>query len=186
MDAFEYLSVLLSVILGLAVTQVLQGLRAMMLARSGVRLYAPSLIWAATLILIAVQSWWAMFGLSDRQAWDFASFAMVLLQTVVFYLWSGLVLPDFRPGEPLDLKDHYHRERPWFFGLAIATLVASLMKDVVLDGRLPQAGNVAFHLVLIAMSAVAIVWRREVFHQINAPLVAASVVGYVAILFANL
>ncbi len=186
MSAFEYLSVLLSVILGLAVTQVLQGLRGLMLARSGVRLYAPSLIWAGVLILIAVQSWWAMFGLSDREGWDFASFSAVLLQPVLFYLWSGLVLPDFRSGEPVDLKDHYHRERPWFFGLAIATLIASLVKDVVLEGHLPQAGNVAFHLVFITMSGIAIVWRRELFHQINAPLVAASVIGYVAVLFAKL
>ena len=34
MDAFSYLSVLLSIILGLAITQVLQGFRGLMLARS--------------------------------------------------------------------------------------------------------------------------------------------------------
>ena len=37
MDAFSYLSVLLSIILGLAITQILQGYRALLLARSHVR-----------------------------------------------------------------------------------------------------------------------------------------------------
>ena len=37
MDAFSYLSVLISIILGLAVTQALQGFRGLMLARSRVR-----------------------------------------------------------------------------------------------------------------------------------------------------
>jgi hypothetical protein len=44
MDSFSYLSVLLSIIIGLAVTQVLQGLRVLMLSRETARLYTPSLI----------------------------------------------------------------------------------------------------------------------------------------------
>jgi hypothetical protein len=62
MDSFGYLSVLLSIIIGLAVTQILQGLRVLMLSRETARLYAPSLIWTALLLLIATQMWWAAFG----------------------------------------------------------------------------------------------------------------------------
>ena len=57
-DSFSYLSVLLSIIIGLAVTQILQGLRVLMLSRASARLYAPSLIWSALLLLIATQMWW--------------------------------------------------------------------------------------------------------------------------------
>ena len=39
MDAFSYLSVLLSIILGLGIQQVLQGYRALMLARGRVRFF---------------------------------------------------------------------------------------------------------------------------------------------------
>ena len=63
LDSFSYLSVLLSIIIGLAVTQVLQGLRVLMLSRETARLYAPSLIWTALLLLIATQMWWSAFGL---------------------------------------------------------------------------------------------------------------------------
>ena len=65
MDSFSYLSVLLSIIIGLAITQVLQGLRVLMLARETARLYAPSLIWAFLLLLIATQMWWSSFGLAS-------------------------------------------------------------------------------------------------------------------------
>ena len=44
MDAFSYLSVLLSIILGLAIAQVLQGYRAILLARGRVRLSAAALV----------------------------------------------------------------------------------------------------------------------------------------------
>ena len=66
MDAFSYLSVLISIILGLAITQVLQGLRGLMHARSRVRLYAPAMIWALMLLVVYVQSWWSEFGLRNH------------------------------------------------------------------------------------------------------------------------
>ena len=61
MDEFSYLSVLISVILGLAVTQVLKGFRGILLSRTRIRIYWPVIAWAALLLLICVQSWWAMF-----------------------------------------------------------------------------------------------------------------------------
>ncbi|MDQ6939493.1 MAG: hypothetical protein M3119_04975, partial [Verrucomicrobiota bacterium] len=79
MDEFSYLSVLLSIILGLAVTQILQGFRGLMLSRTQVRLYWPTLVWALLLLVVFVQTWWAMFSLRNQQDWTFAGFAIVLL-----------------------------------------------------------------------------------------------------------
>jgi hypothetical protein len=50
--------------------------------------------WAALLLLICVQSWWAMFELRHYQPWTFAAFAVVLLQTILTYMLAGLVFPD--------------------------------------------------------------------------------------------
>ena len=44
MDEFSYLSVLISVILGLAVTQILTGFRAILLARTRIRMYWPVIV----------------------------------------------------------------------------------------------------------------------------------------------
>lgn len=56
MDAFSYRSVLISIALGLAVTQVLQGVRGLMLARSRVRAYWPGWVWTALVLMICVQA----------------------------------------------------------------------------------------------------------------------------------
>ena len=148
MDEFGYLSVLLSIVLGLALQQVLQGYRALLLNRARVRLYAPPLIWSALIVLIVAQNWWASFGLSHYHHWGFAAFGVILLEVVLLYMMAGVVLPDLPAGEPVDLREHYHRERRWFFGLFLATLAASLMRDLVLSGHLPGLGNLSFHLIL--------------------------------------
>jgi hypothetical protein len=66
MDEFSYLSVLISVILGLAVTQILKDFRGIVLSRARIRIYWPVLVWAALLLLVCFQHWWAMFGMRHR------------------------------------------------------------------------------------------------------------------------
>jgi hypothetical protein len=185
MDSFSYLSVLLSVIIGLAVTQVLQGMRALMLARESARLYAPSLIWAALVLLIAVQMWWSSFGLREHQDWTFGLYGLILLQTALFYLAAGLVLPDLSP-ERIDLEADYYRNRRWFFGLLAAAAVVSILKDVALEGELPEPFNLAFHMVLIGSCLAAMLSANRSYHMLLAPLSLALFVGYILLLFAKL
>ena len=65
MDRFSYLSVLISIILGLGITQLVTGLGRLIQARHRVRLYWPSVVWTGILLLIHVQTWWSMFGLRN-------------------------------------------------------------------------------------------------------------------------
>ena len=174
MDQFSYLSVLLSIILGLAITQVLKGFRGILLARSRVRMYWPVLFWAIGLLGICVQSWWTMFGLREVVEWTFAQFAVILLQTVFTYMLAGLVFPDFFGDETIELRSHYFAHAPWFFSLFIAVLITSLAKDLVISGHLPDDRvNVGFHLVFIAVFVIAVLTQREWFHK------ALSLVGFV-------
>jgi hypothetical protein len=111
MDAFSYLSVLLSVILGLAITQVLQVARGLVLTRKAVRFYAPVIIWAAVAVLIAIQSWWASFGLRLREDWSFAAFLAVLAHAISIYVVAALVLPDIAEGRLAECAGRPARSR---------------------------------------------------------------------------
>ncbi|MCW3797808.1 hypothetical protein OMW55_08330 [Sphingomonas sp. BN140010] len=104
MDAFSYLSVLLSIILGLAIQQVLQGYRALILSRRTIRFYPLPLIWSVLILLMVTQHWWASFSLARRTDWSFAAFATTLVLTGFIYMLAAIVLPDVRADEPLDLK----------------------------------------------------------------------------------
>jgi len=186
MDAFSYLSVLLSIIIGLAMTQVLMGYRGLLLSRSRVKLYAPTLVWSGLILVFAVQSWWASFGLSDDEAWTFLDFGLVLLQTALLYMTAGVVLPDIPPGETVDLREHYYREAPAFFAFIVAMLAVSLLKDVALEGELPERSNVIFHLAFGALSVAAIFVRRPIFHQALAVVATLGTVTYIGLLFFRL
>jgi len=186
MDQFSYLSVLLSIILGLAITQVLKGFRGIVLSRSRVRMYWPVLLWAIGLLGICVQSWWAMFELREVVVWAFAHFAVVLLQTVFTYMLAALVFPDFFGDDTVDLRSHYFAHTRWFFGLFVALLTTSLAKDLVIYGHLSGRTNVAFHLAFISAFLIAVLTSREWYHKTLSVIGIAAFAAYTLLLFSRL
>ncbi|MBI1365515.1 MAG: hypothetical protein GC153_06110 [Alphaproteobacteria bacterium] len=185
MDAFSYLSVLISIIIGLAITQVLMGFRAILLHRRKVKLYWPALLQGAVLLLIATQMWWAMFSLRAITEWTFAGYGVVLLQTVAFYLAAGLIFPDVSEAG-CDLEQAYFDHRRWFFGALVLTVLASAVKDLVIYGSLPQSWDMALHVAFLTASVAAMVTRSRLYHKLLAPGVAMIFAAYTFMLFAQL
>ncbi len=185
MDEFSYLSVLLSVILGLAVTQILQGFRGLLLSRARIKFYWPVTGWALLVLLVCFQNWWSMFGMRNRHDWTFQQFAMVLVQTILIYMVAGLVFPDF--GEAtVDLKESFYAHRLWFFALAVASIVVSVCKDVVLDGKLPHPTNLTFHAIFGVSLLSGAVTRQERYHKTLVVFVLAAFGLYIFLLYARM
>lgn len=189
MDSFTHLSVLLAIILGLAITQILSGFRGLVHARHRVKMYWPAITWAWLLLVIDVQTWWAMFGLRTHENWTFGQFSVVLLQTILLYMLAALILPDFgsEPGSDLiDLRETYFRQARWFYWLAVLNGIVSLGKDLALSGRLPDALNVAFHVVFMTLGVGAAITRRDAFHKIAVVCTVILFALYITLLFARL
>lgn len=186
MDAFNYLSVLLSIIIGLGLTQVLAACGRLIRARMHVTWYWPALLWAAILVVIDVQVWWTMFTLRTRREWTFIAFFVVLLQTITLYMMSAVLLPEVVDERGVDLREHYHRQAPWFFGFFAATLAVSFAKEIVLHGHILEPLNLAFHGVLLAVSLLGMLSRREMVHRALALSGAVGFIAYIALLFTRL
>jgi hypothetical protein len=186
MDAFSYLSVLVSVVLGLAIQQVLQGYRSLALNRRQVEVYWPSIAWSVNVLIMVVQSWWSLFGLADHPNWTFAAFAALLIQTAALYMMAGLVLPDTPPGERINLKAHYYRERISFFGVGLFTIIWSVIRERIIEAQWVGGTNLVFHLLFAVMAATAIISRNERVHASLAVLMTAVFLLYIVLLFARL
>ncbi len=186
MDEFSYLSVLISVILGLAVTQILKGFRGILLSRARVRIYWPVIAWAALLLLICSQNWWSMFGMRNRHDWTFLQFTIVLLNTVFIYMMTALVFPDFFGEGVVDLKENFYAQRGWFFTLAFSTIVISVCKDIALDGRLPNTTNLIFHVIFGVTLFIGALTRSERYHKGLVVFGSALFVVYIVVLFGRI
>ena len=186
-DAFAYLSVLLSIILGLAIAEVLQGYRSLLLARGSVKLYAPPLIWSAIMLVLAIHFWWASFGLARRETWDFTAFCAVLMQTVMLFMGAALLLPH-KKGEPaIDLRTHYYSEAGPFFSFGLLFILFGFIKDWLLDQHIASGGMpLAFFLFFLIMTLIALFIRKPRVHEAIAPIMAVTVLIFIGMMFAKL
>ena len=183
MESFEYLSVLISIVLGLGITQLLLGFGRWLEQRKTMAAYAPAIVWAIVLVLSHVQTWWSMYGLRGYEDWFFLQFSFVLLQPITLFLLSTLVFPS--PTAPQqDLRANFFEQRPWFFALLMVLLVVSILKDLVRTGSLPSPLNLGFHAVLFLIGVVGFVTNRESAQRWLAYAGLLVLLLYIAALFA--
>jgi hypothetical protein len=144
------------------------------------------LLWAAVLLLVYVQAWWAMFGFRSLREWTFVGFLMLLAQTTTLYMMAAVIVPEQVEDTGVDLAAHYERHHRWFFGFFLATLCISIAKDLVIGGHLPEPTNLVFHGLFAAVCIAAIIARgRRV--QVGLSIVgAAALATYVGLLFMRL
>jgi hypothetical protein len=185
-ESFNYLSVLISIILGLAIAQVLQGVRGLVLTRSKVKRYTPTIIWTGMALLIAIQDWWASFSMHQQANWNFLALLTIVLQATSVYMLAALVLPDAKGEHTVDLREHYFAHRHWFFGALLGSVVFSLLKELTLYGRLPHPLDVGFQLAFGLIAIIAMLQRREWLHKFLAPVSAVLFLLYIALIFRNL
>ena len=181
-DTFNYLAVLFSIIVGLAATELLQGLRDLLVARQRVVLYWPAVTRVATLLLILAQTWWAIFGLRGHLDWTFGMYAVVLLQIVLLYLVTSLALPSVLPEGEIDMRALYFAHASAFYLLLVAAAAASIAKDAVIDGRLPDPGNLLFHAGFIVVALAAAASRRDWVHKGATLVIFASFIAVLSVL----
>lgn len=158
---FEYVFVLASVIIGLAITHLLQGVTGIIQRRDGKPLYWVHLVWVTFMFLTVVFWWWWEFRFQQVQTWTFTLYFFVLLYAVLMYVICALLFPRDLAGYD-SWKDYMMARRAWFFGLAIAAQPMDIL-DTWLKGADYLAslglGYWIGKAVIVAAYAVAIVWR---------------------------
>jgi hypothetical protein len=135
MGAFEYHSVLISIILALGMTRVLGGVGEMLQARSRHRIYWVHLLWIVNLFVYLVIAWWIFYRWRDQQPWNFYLFLFVLISPTILYLASLLLFPrEADVDTVIDYKTHYYANHRAFFILFAlfvpVDIVDSLLKGV--------------------------------------------------------
>lgn len=185
-EPFEYLSVLVSIIVGLGLSHLLATTARLIQRRSDVRLFGPTFIWMAMLFVLQIQIWWAAFEWQSSGAWNFFSFLLFLGLPIGAYLLSVLLVPDLDEPELVDLKASYFNNRRWFFGVLAALPVVSLLHELVHGGVIQWDGDAAFRLGFLAVALLGLAVRRTVVHWVLTVGFALGFAVYVGLLFTRL
>jgi len=171
-NAFEYLSVLISIILALGMTRLLGGVGEMLQARSRRRVYWVHAIWIVNLFLGLVIQWWILYRWRNQQPWTFFLFIFVLIAPTLLYLASLLLFPrEADIDRAVDYKAHYYANHRAFF-ILVALFLTADVPDTLLKGipHLLELGpqyivSMVFYLGGLTVAAIT---KNERYHQFYA------------------
>ena len=181
MSDFEFVSVILAIVIGLGMTRVLSGLASVLEHRATLRADWISLAWAVAVLLWQIVYWLGTVNsYRERAVFTVASFGLLLLAAVGLYFAAALVLPS-RIGPGTDLRQHYDAVRIPFF-LVIMTLPLLELGDSLLNGfsnplsREPTYLVTQGVIIIGCCSALAIKDRRN--HAIWAVVALGSLITW--------
>lgn len=123
MELFEYLVVMVSIVLGLGVTQALRGLGK--ISRSP-RPFLPVTIWTILLFYLHVQVWWGMWDLVGVASWNQFSFYLVIAIPCSLFAAVELLVP-LSSGDDTDWEAHYFTVRNLFLGMICTISILAMM-----------------------------------------------------------
>jgi hypothetical protein len=166
MSLFEYLGVLISVVMGLGITHLLTGISKVIQHRDTVRVYWVHVLWTVNILLYIIVIWWGLFWWSKLPEWSFFEFLFVTLYAIALFLLAALLYPWDIPLD-FDFRRYFLENRAWFFGLqAIAWCIdipETILKADMGLRDLPE-GYVFFVSILLTLSLVGAFTRSRRFH----------------------
>ena len=169
MSMFEFLMVLVSLIIGLGVTELLHGVSGTIRHRDTTRPYWIHGIFVVIIFLALLQQWWEIWGLRSVEAWTFPGLLMMLGGPIGLFLIANLIFPS--PLKDSDFRTHYYESlRPVLF-LGIATvLVAVTFRPLTLGTPLIALDNLS-SFVMIGLFILLSLTRRPWVHGVTVTLI---------------
>lgn len=166
MEMFEYIVVITSIIIGLAVTDLLKGV-AQLIQHPGRRpVYWVHLLWVAYMFLTAVLWWWWEYRYREIETWTFQLYFFVLVYAFVIYLACALLFPRDL-ADYGGYRDYYYSRRRWFFGLLAARFPIDIA-DTAFKGAEHFASLGVEYLIAVGtlstLAVIAAVTRNERYH----------------------
>lgn len=183
MSAFEYTSVLASIIIGLALVDVLVSLNRLIRAGKAVKWHWAAPAATILVVLTVIQIWWALYRPEDASI-SIGQFLPLFVELVILFLLAAAALPDEVPAEGVDLKAYYHRNGPYFWGLFTAALGWLLLIDAIENATngvlLAFLSQRIIDFVVLGVFASLIFVRKLWWHAIAMLLLSSGPIGWLS------
>lgn len=149
MKPFDYVSVIISVVIGLGLSHLLSGFVELFKLRGRVRFYWLHTLWAVLTFLGGVFLWWSLWNLREMRVWNFFSFVMLLFEPVMIFIVAAFLIPKPNAVDYKDMREYFYENHSAIFGAnAVFTLLLLVQNGILAGGRIFTAFNGLIALAL--------------------------------------
>lgn len=175
MSPFEYVTVLISIVLGLGITQIVTGVADLIQQWSRVKIFWPHLLLIVLVFFLHIQEWWIVYELKDTTEWRLPVFLFTILYPIHLFILARILFPpDYSTA--VDFQTFYFANYRRFF-LVIGLLATLSILDNLLQHR-PIAEQLFHTTLLIVMITIAVKKYQQVWlHQAVTLLLVCVMLG---------
>jgi hypothetical protein len=157
MSDFEFLSVLVSIVIGFGLTHLLGGLGHAYHFRRVGKMDAVHIAWTIAIFFVLILNWWVFFLWRDFDAWTFSAFFTVILWTTSFYVMALALYPPRLP-EDVDYRQLFEANRTWFLSTFTIMALLDLLVTATRENGMPEWHYLAYvgHYALITAIGVGV------------------------------
>ena len=148
MDAYVHLRILVSLIIGLAITRTLSGLSRHLQEPENTTGRTTQIVWSIVLLLGTIHFWWWEFALRLITQWSFWIYIFILSYASLFFLMSTLLYPD-HINDHTEREKYFIRRRAAFFALFALSFGFDIV-DTLIKGQEHFASLGGWYLVRTA------------------------------------
>ncbi len=168
MSLFEFLMVLVSIIIGLGIAEILTGIARQIRCRESIHGYWVHSVAVTAIFFALLQQWWEIWGVRVEAEWTFHGLLMMLTGPVGLFLIAHLLFPE--PMQGANFREYYNGAmRPIWWLAALTVVLATLFRPLVFDASLVSLDNATSFLLFFGCIALAIS-RRSALHAILVPV----------------
>jgi hypothetical protein len=168
MSDFEYLSVLIAIIVGIGFTHLLLSIGRILGETKSLNVTLVHMIWTANILIMLVSFWWWAMNLRELEEWAFLTLLFLLFDVSLWCLMAAILYPVAIP-QNYDLKAHFARKRKAFFSILILLAFADPVTSMILGTEhLIDLGWPYLHWMLTCLigGSLAIRYENERFHKV--------------------
>jgi hypothetical protein len=182
MTPFEYVTVLISIILGLGITQIVTGIADVIHQWNRIKIYWPHALWIVLVFVMDIHEWWYTYELKKHEQWHLVSFLFLILYPILLFVLARILFPFGAMDTDLDFKVFYFSNYRKFFLMVSLLVVLAILQDVLLEGYsvISQLPKFSIPLVLSVLAIKKV--KHETLHQVIVLLLLAAFIGSLAVL----
>jgi len=174
MPLFEFLMILISVVIGLALGEILTGAASLLRARDTVQFFWIHSLFQFGIFFALLQQWWESWDLVNVAIIDLWTAILLLLPSVILFLIAHLLFP--RPAGGADLKHYYFSQAPILWGLAAAgTVLGTFVLPPLENEPIFMWANASGMPMMVICTVLAISGNRYL-HSVLSPMVLVLVI----------
>lgn len=166
MDEVSILLTLYSVVAGLGISRLVQGVSDMIKSRADLRFDWVHTGWVCIIFLSHIVTWFALMRFAKGAHWTVFNAVLALMVPILLYVVSDLVVPRFEGDDRFDLGRYFDSNARWLLGLMLAAVACTFVVQVAVERRTDIAGGGALRLACALVLAAGVVSSSRRTHRI--------------------